>query len=91
VVEIKHVDDASEESRAKGIHGPQHFAGLNRRLRLVNPIDLPEPCRDSVNQQYAFYVLHPSEYAGWFAKLRDGRIALDVVVAPDAAKPAESG
>lgn len=48
------------------------------QLRQVNPIDLPEACRDSVSQQYAFYVLHPSEYPGWFAKLRDGRIAFDV-------------
>ncbi|MDO9542317.1 MAG: hypothetical protein Q7J98_08345 [Kiritimatiellia bacterium] len=80
VVEIKSDDDDSEETQAKSAYGPEHFRALNARLRQTNPIDLPEEFRKSVSQLYAFFVLRPSEYPGWFGKLRSGLIAFDMVI-----------
>lgn len=78
VVEIKHDDDDSEQTKAKGEYGEQHFRALNRRLRNTNPIDLPEAFRNDTNQLYAFWILHPGEYNSWFGKLRTGLIAFDL-------------
>ncbi len=78
VVEIKHDDDDSEQTKAKGEYGEQHFRALNRRLRNTNPIDLPEAFRNDTNQLYAFGILHPGEYNSWFGKLRTGLIAFDL-------------
>ena len=76
-VEIKSDDDDSESTRAKGQYGEDHFKALNHRLKETNPIDLPESFRDSINQQYLFYVLRPQDYPGWFSRLRNGLIAMD--------------
>jgi len=78
VVEIKSDDDESESTRAKGQYGEDHFQSLNRRLTETNPIDLPEPFRESVNQQYLFYVLRPGEYPSWFSRLRSGLLIFDL-------------
>jgi hypothetical protein len=75
VGEIKSDDDESEETRAKGIFGKEHFQSVNNRLRMTNPIDLPAPFRNSLNQLYGFWILRPSEFSHWFAQLRTGSIA----------------
>ena len=67
MVEIKSDDDDSESTRAKAQYGEEHFEALNRRLRETNPIDLPEPFRDSISQQYLFYVLRPADYPSYFS------------------------
>ena len=78
VVEVKDDDDDSEQTRAKGEYGAQHFRSLNVRLRETNPVDFPEQFRGDVNQLYGFWVLRPGEYGGWFGRLRTGLIAFDV-------------
>ncbi|MBN1102417.1 MAG: DEAD/DEAH box helicase family protein [Deltaproteobacteria bacterium] len=78
VVEIKDDEDDSDETRAKGQWGEEHFRSLNRGLRNVNPIDLDENFRDFVGQGYMFYVLRPNEYPNWFARLRAGNIVFDL-------------
>ena len=75
MVEIKDDDDTSAETRAKGEYGKDHFQALNRRLWETNPIDLPENFRDSLRQQYFFFILRPKDYPGWFGKLQNGLIA----------------
>jgi type III restriction enzyme len=77
VVEIKSDEDESESTRAKGQYAIEHFKALNRRLKETNPIDIAPEYRESMNQVYAFYLLRPSDYAGWFASLRNGLIAAD--------------
>ena len=83
VVEIKSDDDDSESTRAKGQYALEHFNTLNHRLKATNPIDLQSEYRESVNQLYAFYLLRPSEYAGWFANLRNGVIVTDPQVSQE--------
>jgi type III restriction enzyme len=78
VVEIKSDDDDSEATRAKGTYGTDHFNALNQRLREINPIDLLEDFRDSVNQQNIFYTLRPSDYPGWFSRFRSGLFCFDL-------------
>ena len=75
VVEIKHDDDNSEQTKAKGEYGEQHIQSLNTRLHDTNPIDFPEEFRNDTNQLYAFWILRPEEYNSWFGKLRTGLIA----------------
>ena len=77
VVEIKHDDDTTEQTRAKEEYGILHFQALNMRLRSVNAIDLPEQFRDDLHQLYSFKILHPNEFNNWFARLRTGLIAFD--------------
>ena len=79
-VEIKSDDDDSDSTRVKGQYAEDHFTSLNRRLKETNPIDLPQPFRDSVNQQYLFYLLRPSDYPGWFSRLKNGLLAFDLEV-----------
>jgi hypothetical protein len=79
VVEIKSDDDQSEETRAKEQFARDHFCALNQRLREVNPADLPVQFRDSIHQQYIFYILRPADYAQWFGHLRTGAFAFDLV------------
>jgi type III restriction enzyme len=80
VVEIKSDDDQSEETRAKAQFAQDHFKALNQRLREVNPVDLPEPFRGSVNHQYIFYLLQPNRYPWWFSRLRDGIFIFDLAM-----------
>jgi len=76
-VEIKGDDDDSDQTRGKGQYAEDHFLTLNRRLTETNPIDVSEDFRDSLNQQYIFYILRPGEYAGWFTRLRTGHFIFD--------------
>ena len=78
VVEIKGDDDDTESTKAKSRYGEDHFRSLNRRLKETNPIDLPEPFRESVNQRYLFYVLRTSDYPGWFSRLQSGLAIFDL-------------
>jgi len=82
VVEIKDDEDDSEATLAKEQFGREPFKNLNKRLRKANPIDFPDPFRNSLNQQYIFFLLRPSEYARWFSELRSGLFIynLEVVV-----------
>ncbi len=80
VVEIKHDDDQSEETRAKEAHGITHFGTVNQRLRETNPINLAPEFRESANQLYIFSLLRPREYPGWFSRLRTGLIVFDARV-----------
>jgi type III restriction enzyme len=77
-VEVKSDDDNSDETRAKGQYGEDQFLALNRRLMETNPIDLPEQFRDSLNQQYLFYVVRPGDYISWFSRLRTGLFIFDL-------------
>jgi len=78
VVEIKSDDDQSEETRAKGQFAQDHFAALNERLLEVNPADFEASFRNSIHQQYIFYVLRPNDYAQWFGHLRTGAVVFDL-------------
>ena len=80
MVEIKSDDDQSEETRAKAQFAQDHFRALNQRLREVNPVDLPEPFRGSINHQYIFYLLQPNRYPWWFSRLRDGIFIFDLAM-----------
>ena len=72
VVEIKDDEDDSEATLAKAQFGKEHFKSLNSRLRKANPIDFQQEFRNSINQQYIFFVLRPGEYARWFGQLASG-------------------
>jgi type III restriction enzyme len=83
VVEIKSDDDQSEETRAKTQFALDHFRALNQRLREVNPVDLPEALRGSINHQYISYVLRPVDYPQWFGHLRTGGFVFDLPMNPN--------
>lgn len=72
VVEIKSDDDNTDETLAKEAYAGEHFESVNRRLQEINPVDLPEPFRDSVRQHYIFNLLRPKDYPGWFSRLKNG-------------------
>jgi len=55
------------------------FNALNQRLREANPADFPVNFRNSVHQQYIFYILRPADYPQWFGHLRTGAFAFDLV------------
>jgi len=74
VVEIKSDEDQEEVTRAKERFGKDHFENVNKRLRQINPIDLPEEFQDSTAQYYTFDLLRPETYALWFRNLRNGVI-----------------
>ena len=75
VVEIKSDEDQEEVTRAKDRYGKEHFERLNRVLSTTNPIDIPEECRQHMNQYYTFDLLTPERYGGWFNSLKKGNIA----------------
>jgi len=78
VVEIKSDIELHERvAKAKNEAGIEHFEKLTKRLRKENPMNLPESVRDSSNQHYAFSLLHPEDYDGWFQQLRSGKILTD--------------
>ena len=77
-VEIKSDEDDSDTTNAKATYGMEHFQALNRRLQEVNPNDLAEEFRQSVNQRYLFYLLRPEDYPSWFGKIRTGIFAYDL-------------
>jgi type III restriction enzyme len=72
VVEIKSEDDKSEEAAAKETYAKEHFISINRRLRDTQEVDLPKNFRNSVRQHYFFSLLRPSDYPGWFGRLKNG-------------------
>jgi type III restriction enzyme len=72
VVEIKSDDDDSEETKAKEAYAKEHFISINRRLRETQEVDLPANFRDSVRQHYLFNLLRPTDYPGWFSRLKNG-------------------
>jgi hypothetical protein len=76
VVEIKAEDDSSDETNAKESAGREHFETLNRRLRSTQELDVPEPFRNHVRQHYLFSLLRPSDYPGWFSRLKNGLLAI---------------
>ena len=71
-VEIKSDEDRDEVTRAKARYGGQHFEAVNRRLRQINPIDLPERFHNSTSQYYTFELFTPENFNSWFHKLRNG-------------------
>ncbi|HRV29471.1 MAG TPA: hypothetical protein P5522_11890 [Spirochaetia bacterium] len=73
VVEIKSDEDRDEITRAKERYGIGHFAAVNKRLDIINAIDVPEDFRDSVHQHYSFFLLTPKLYSRWFENLRNGK------------------
>ena len=77
VVEIKSDEDQDEITRAKERYGTDHFITVNNRLEVINAIDVPEDVRDSVHQQYYFFLLTPEQYGAWFGKLRSGMLMQD--------------
>jgi type III restriction enzyme len=81
VVEIKDDDDDSEATRAKGLFAADHFQRLNRLLAQTNPIDVDVRNQAFVTQRYAFFILRPADYAGWFARLQNGLLAGDGALA----------
>ena len=72
VVEIKSEEDDTEETKAKEAYAKEHFISINRRLRDTREANLPETFRDSVRQHYFFNLLRPSDYPGWFSRLKNG-------------------
>ena len=74
VVEIKSDEDQEEITRAKDRFGKDHFENVNKRLRHINPIDLPEEFQDTTSQYYTFNLLRPETYALWSRNLRNGVI-----------------
>jgi len=61
-------------TRAKERYGKDHFVAVNKRLDIINPIDVPEDFRDSIHQHYSFFLLTPEQYAHWFGMLRSGTL-----------------
>jgi hypothetical protein len=76
VVEIKSDEDESEETTAKEAYAREHFVAINRRLRETQEVDLPAHFRDSTRQHYLFSLLRPSDYPGWFSRLKNGLAVL---------------
>jgi hypothetical protein len=74
VVEIKSDEDQDEITRAKERYGKDHFVAVNKRLDIINPIDVPEDFRDSIHQHYSFFLLTPEQYGHWFGLLRSGTL-----------------
>lgn len=74
VVEIKSDEDKDEITRAKERYGRDHFVAVNKRLDVINPIDVPDDFRAHIYQYYSFYLLTPQEYGNWFGKLRSGTL-----------------
>ena len=74
VVEIKSDEDQEDVTRAKERYGKEHFENVNKRLRAINPFDLPEEFRDSAYQFYTFDLLRPDMYGTWFEELKKGII-----------------
>jgi len=72
VVEIKSDEDQEDVTRAKERYGKEHFENVNRRLREINPFDLPEKFRNDACQYYTFDLLKPESYGIWFEKLKNG-------------------
>ncbi len=70
VVEIKSDEDQEEVTNAKEKYGKDHFKAVNKRLRQVNPIDLPDDFHDTTTQYYTFDLLRPEIYSIWFNNLR---------------------
>ena len=75
-VEIKSDEDDSEETTAKETYAKEHFVAINRRLRETQEVDLPDHFRDSTRQHYLFSLLRPSDYPGWFSRLKNGLAVL---------------
>lgn len=76
-VEIKSDEEQDEITRAKEKYSIDHFNNVNRRLREVNPVDLPEEFQNSTSQYYTFNILTPDKYDGWFSKLRSGNLDIE--------------
>ncbi len=72
VIEIKSDEDQEEVTRAKERFGKDHFKNVNKCLRQINPIDLPEAFQDTAAQYYTFNLLRPETYALWFRNLTNG-------------------
>jgi type III restriction enzyme len=71
VVEIKSDDDDSEETTAKESYAREHFEAVNRRLADIKEV-LPDEFMNSTRQHYLFSLLRPSDYPGWFSRLKNG-------------------
>ncbi len=74
VVEIKSDEDDDEATPEKAKWAEKHFEDLNKKLREVNPIDVPEAYRSSLHQHYTFDLLKPDGYHAWFTGLQKGII-----------------
>lgn len=74
VVEIKADDDDDESTPAKKRYAEEHFATLNERLLQGEnlPTETLADPENHVNQIYAFDLLTPSQYEGWFKNLLKG-------------------
>jgi type III restriction enzyme len=75
VVEIKSDEDREEITRAKERFGKEHFENLNKQLRQINPIDLPEDFIINAYQYYTFDLLRPEGYGPWFSNLKRGVVS----------------
>ena len=74
VVEIKSDEDQDEITRAKERYGQDHFVAVNKRLDMINAIDVQEDFRAHIYQHYLFSLLTPQQYAQWFGRLRSGAL-----------------
>jgi len=72
VVEIKSDEDRDETTSPKGKYSKEHFESVNKRLREINPFDLPPDFQNSTSQYYTFDLLTPDKYTSWFNNLKKG-------------------
>lgn len=73
-VEIKSDDDQDEATPAKAEYAKAHFEKLNAKLHSINIADIEKKYRADAKQYYTFNLLRPTDYAGWFKRLKDGLI-----------------
>ncbi|MFW6174110.1 MAG: hypothetical protein ACOC5T_10245, partial [Elusimicrobiota bacterium] len=75
VIEIKGDEEMKENvAAAKSEAGQEHFDKLTERLQEENPMNFEDEFKDSIDQYYKFFLLHPTEYQAWFNDLQKGNI-----------------
>lgn len=72
VVEIKSDEDHDEATPAKAEYGKAHFEAVNRKLGTMTSGDIPQAYRKDWKPYYAFDLLTPADYFGWFDRLKKG-------------------
>ncbi|MBN2124219.1 MAG: DEAD/DEAH box helicase family protein, partial [Deltaproteobacteria bacterium] len=75
VVEIKSDEENDEATPAKQEYATAHFERLNQRLKSLNLADLETQYRIYAKEHYAFYLLTPKGFGGWFMDLKKGRVS----------------
>ena len=74
VVEIKSNEERDEATPAKEDYAKTHFERVNSKLSALNLADIESQYRDDAKQHYTFDLLTPSQFLGWIADLKKGKL-----------------